>query len=324
VAANIDATVTAIKKQHGSGAIFKLGEKTSFDTETVSTGSLALDVAIGVGGVPMGRVIEVYGPESGGKTTLALHIVAESQKKGGLCAFIDAEHALDTSYAQKLGVDIDNLFVSQPDNGEQALEIAEALVRSGDVSIIVIDSVAALVPKAELEGEMGDPQMGLMARMMSQALRKLTAVVAKSNTCIIFINQLRDKIGVLFGSPETTTGGRALKFYASLRLDVRRIQQIKDGDKVIGARTRIKVVKNKVSTPFKEAEVDLIYGEGISKEADVLSLGVEKEIIQKSGAWFSYGSERIGQGAENAKTWLRENIKVRDEIESLIRKKIFI
>jgi recombination protein RecA len=273
-----------------------------------------------VGGFPRGRVIEVYGPESGGKTTLTLHVIAEAQKTGGIAAFIDAEHALDPTYARKLGVDVDNLLVSQPDNGEQALEIAEALIRSGGVDVVVVDSVAALVPKAELEGDMGDPQMGLQARLMSQALRKLTAIVSKSRTCLIFINQIREKIGVMFGNPETTTGGRALKFYSSIRVDIRRIQSIKDGDRVVGSRTRAKVVKNKVAAPFREAEFDIIYGEGVSREGDLLDVGVAKNVLEKSGTWISYKGERLGQGRENARLFLREHTDIRDKIEHDLRK----
>jgi recombination protein RecA len=288
----------------------------------IPTGSISLDSALGVGGFPRGRVIEIFGPESGGKTTMSLHVIAEAQKMGGQAAFIDAEHALDPIYARKLGVDVDNLLVSQPDNGEQALEIAEALIKSGAVDIIVVDSVAALVPKAELEGDMGDPQMGLQARLMSQALRKLTGIVSKSRTCLIFINQIREKIGVMFGNPETTTGGRALKFYASIRLDIRRIQAIKEGDKVVGSRTRGKVVKNKVAAPFREAEFDILYGEGISREGDLIDLGVDKGLIEKSGTWMSYGTERMGQGRENSRVFLKENIAVRDKLEAALRKNL--
>jgi recombination protein RecA len=290
----------------------------------ISTGCLSIDAALGVGGVPRGRVIEIYGPESGGKTTMTLHIIAEAQKMGGQAAFIDAEHALDPAYARKLGVDVDNLLVSQPDNGEQALEIAETLIRSGAVDVVVVDSVAALVPRAELEGDMGDPQMGLQARLMSQALRKLTAIVSKSRTCLIFINQIREKIGVMFGNPETTTGGRALKFYSSIRLDIRRIQSIKEGDRVIGSRTRAKVVKNKVAAPFREAEFDILYGEGVSREGDLLDLGVEKGILEKSGTWISFGGERLGQGRENARLFLKEHVDVREKIEKELRKKLGI
>jgi recombination protein RecA len=285
---------------------------------------LSIDAALGVGGFPRGRVIEIYGPESGGKTTMTLHVIAEAQKLGGQAAFIDAEHALDPVYARKLGVDVDNLLVSQPDNGEQALEIAETLIRSGGVDIVVVDSVAALVPKAELEGDMGDPQMGLQARLMSQALRKLTAIVSKSRTCLIFINQIREKIGVMFGNPETTTGGRALKFYASMRIDIRRIQAIKEGDKVVGSRTRAKVVKNKVAAPFREAEFDIVYGEGISREGDLIDLGVDKGLVEKSGTWFSFGGERMGQGRENARIFLKENKDIRDRLENALRKKLEI
>jgi recombination protein RecA len=290
----------------------------------IPTGALSIDAALGVGGVPRGRVIEIYGPESGGKTTLTLHIIAEAQKMGGQAAFIDAEHALDPVYARKLGVDVDNLLVSQPDNGEQALEIAETLIRSNGVDIIVVDSVAALVPRAELEGDMGDPQMGLQARLMSQALRKLTAIVSKSHTCLIFINQIRDKIGVMFGNPETTTGGRALKFYSSIRLDIRRIQSIKEGDRVVGSRTRAKVVKNKVAAPFREVEFDILYGEGVSREGDLIDLGVEHGVLEKSGTWISYGGERLGQGRENARVFLKEHSDIRNKLETALRKKLGI
>jgi recombination protein RecA len=286
----------------------------------IPTGSISIDAALGVGGLPRGRVIEIYGPESGGKTTLTLHVIAEAQKLGGQAAFIDAEHALDPSYARKLGVDVDNLLVSQPDNGEQALEIAEALIRSNAVDVVVVDSVAALVPRAELEGDMGDPQMGLQARLMSQALRKLTAIVSKSKTSLIFINQIREKIGVMFGNPETTTGGRALKFYSSIRIDIRRIQSIKEGDRVVGSRTRAKVVKNKVAAPFREAEFDIIYGEGVSREGDLLDVGVAKNILEKSGTWISYKGERLGQGRDNARIFLKENTDIRDKIETDLRK----
>lgn len=318
MAGNIDSTITGIEKQFGKGSIFRLGERKDIEVESISTGCLSIDMAIGVGGLPRGRVIEIYGPESGGKTTLTLHVIAQAQKKGGLCAFIDAEHALDINYANRLGVDTDNLFVSQPDNGEQALEITEALIRSGDVDVVVIDSVAALVPKAELEGDMGDPQMGLQARLMSQALRKLTAVVSKSNTILIFINQLRDKLGVMFGSPETTTGGKALKFYSSVRIDIRKIQAIKDGDKVIGARTRAKIVKNKVGTPFKEAEFDIIYGEGISSEGDLIDVGIVSGVLEKAGAWISFEKEHVGQGREKARIFLQQNPNIKDKIYSKI------
>jgi recombination protein RecA len=290
----------------------------------IPTGALSIDAALGVGGVPRGRVIEIYGPESGGKTTLTLHIIAEAQKMGGQAAFIDAEHALDPVYARRLGVDVDNLLVSQPDNGEQALEIAQKLIQSGAVDVIVVDSVAALVPRAELEGDMGDPQMGLQARLMSQALRKLTAIVSKSRTCLIFINQIREKIGVMFGNPETTTGGRALKFYSSIRLDIRRIQSIKEGDRVIGSRTRAKVVKNKVAAPFREAEFDILYGEGVSREGDLIDLGVEKGVLDKSGTWISFGGERLGQGRENVRVFLKENADIRGKIENTLRKKMGI
>ena len=290
--------------------------------EAISTGAISIDYALGIGGLPRGRVTEIFGPESSGKTTLALQVIAEAQKTGGMAAFVDAEHALDAQYAQKLGVDLDNLLVSQPDNGEQALEIVEVLIRSNSVDVVVVDSVAALVPKAEIEGEMGEAQMGLQARLMSQALRKLTGVVSKSKTTLIFINQLREKIGVMFGNPETTTGGRALKFYASVRIDIRRIASIKDGDQVIGGRTRVKVVKNKVAPPFREAEFDMMYGEGISREGDLLDLAVEKRIIEKSGAWFAFGGERLGQGRENAKQFLKDNADVRQAIEDRVRKEL--
>jgi recombination protein RecA len=321
----LDAAITQIEKQFGRGAIMRLGSRDVLvPVSVIPTGCLSLDAALGVGGFPRGRVVEVYGPESGGKTTMALHVIAEAQKLGGQAAFIDAEHALDPAYARKLGVDVDNLLVSQPDNGEQALEIAETLIRSGAVDVVVVDSVAALVPKAELEGEMGEPQMGLQARLMSQALRKLTAIVSKSKTCLIFINQIREKIGVMFGNPETTTGGRALKFYASIRLDIRRIQAIKDGDRVVGSRTRGKVVKNKVAAPFREAEFDILYGEGISREGDLLDLGVEKGVIEKSGTWLSFGGERMGQGRENARVFLKDNVDIRAKLEDMLRKKLGI
>jgi recombination protein RecA len=321
----LDAAIAQIEKAHGKGAIMRLGSRDVLVPVTViPTGCLSLDAALGVGGFPRGRVVEVYGPESGGKTTMTLHVIAEAQKLGGTAAFIDAEHALDPVYARKLGVDVDNLLVSQPDNGEQALEIAETLIRSGGVDVVVVDSVAALVPKAELEGEMGDPQMGLQARLMSQALRKLTAIVSKSRTCLIFINQIREKIGVMFGNPETTTGGRALKFYASIRLDIRRIQAIKEGDRVVGSRTRGKVVKNKVAAPFREAEFDILYGEGISREGDLIDLGVEKGLLEKSGTWISFNGERMGQGRENARVFLKENRDVRDKLETALRKKLEI
>jgi recombination protein RecA len=319
----LEAAISQIEKSYGKGSIMRLGSKDVLvPVNVIPSGCLSLDAALGVGGFPRGRVIEIYGPESGGKTTMTLHVIAEAQKLGGQAAFIDAEHALDPSYARKLGVDVDNLLVSQPDNGEQALEIAEALIRSGGVDIIVIDSVAALVPKAELEGDMGDPSMGLQARLMSQALRKLTAIVSKSRTSLIFINQIREKIGVMFGNPETTTGGRALKFYATMRVDIRRIQAIKEGDKVVGSRTRAKVVKNKVAAPFREAEFDIIYGEGISREGDLIDLGVDKGVLEKSGTWISFGSERMGQGRENARTFLKENKDICAKLESVLRKKM--
>jgi recombination protein RecA len=319
------AAIAQIEKDHGKGAIMRLGNRDVLvPVNVIPSGCLSIDAALGVGGFPRGRVIEIYGPESGGKTTLTLHVIAEAQKLGGQAAFIDAEHALDPIYARKLGVDVDNLLVSQPDNGEQALEIAETLIRSGGVDIVVVDSVAALVPKAELEGDMGDPQMGLQARLMSQALRKLTGIVSKSKTCLIFINQIREKIGVMFGNPETTTGGRALKFYASMRVDIRRIQAIKEGDKVVGSRTRAKIVKNKVAAPFREAEFDILYGEGISREGDLLDLGVDKGIIDKSGTWMSFGGERMGQGRENARVFLKENKDIRDKIQLALRKKMEI
>ncbi|MBZ5644825.1 MAG: recombinase RecA [Acidobacteriia bacterium] len=321
----LEAAIAQIEKQHGKGAIMRLGNRDVLvPVSVIPTGALSIDAALGVGGVPRGRVIEIYGPESGGKTTLTLHIIAEAQKMGGQAAFIDAEHALDPIYARKLGVDVDNLLVSQPDNGEQALEIAEALIRSNGVDIIVVDSVAALVPRAELEGDMGDPQMGLQARLMSQALRKLTAIVSKSRTCLIFINQIREKIGVMFGNPETTTGGRALKFYSSIRLDIRRIQSIKEGDRVIGSRTRAKVVKNKVAAPFREAEFDILYGEGVSREGDLIDLGVEHAILEKSGTWISFGTERLGQGRENARVFLKEHTDIRNKLENMLRKKMGI
>jgi len=317
----IEQAVSQIEKQFGRGSIMKLGDESFLDIPSISTGSLALDLALGVGGVPRGRVIEIYGPESSGKTTLALHVGAEAQAKGGMVAFIDAEHALDVTYARKLGVDVDSLLVSQPDTGEQALDIAEILVRSGAIDVLIIDSVAALVPKAEIEGEMGDHHVGLQARLMSQALRKLTATISKSKTSVIFINQIRMKIGVMFGNPETTTGGNALKFYASQRLDIRRIGAIKEGEQTIGNRTRVKVVKNKVAPPFKEAEFDIIYGEGISKDGDILDMGASLGIIEKSGAWYSFGEDRIGQGRQNVKRFLSENRDIRDRIADLIREK---
>ena len=317
----IDIAVGQIEKQFGKGSIMRLGQRNSIaPMEAISTGAISIDYALGIGGLPRGRVIEIFGPESSGKTTLALQVIAEAQRSGGMAAFVDAEHALDAQYAQKLGVDLDNLLVSQPDHGEQALEIVEVLIRSGSVDVVVVDSVAALVPKAEIEGEMGEAQMGLQARLMSQALRKLTGVVAKSKTILIFINQLREKIGVMFGNPETTTGGRALKFYASVRIDIRRIASIKDGDQVVGGRTRVKIVKNKVAPPFREAEFDIMYGEGISREGDLLDLAVEKRIVEKSGAWFAYSGDRLGQGRENAKQFLKENPEIRQTIEDRVRR----
>jgi recombination protein RecA len=319
----IDMAVGQIEKQFGKGSIMRLGQRGAIaPIEAISTGAISIDYALGVGGLPRGRVVEIFGPESSGKTTLALQVIAEAQKTGGMAAFVDAEHALDAQYAQKLGVDLDNLLVSQPDNGEQALEIVEVLVRSNSVDVVVVDSVAALVPKAEIEGEMGEAQMGLQARLMSQALRKLTGVVSKSKTTLIFINQLREKIGVMFGNPETTTGGRALKFYASVRIDIRRIASIKDGDQIIGGRTRVKIVKNKVAPPFREAEFDVMYGEGISREGDLLDLAVEKRIVEKSGAWFAFAGERLGQGRENAKQFLKENALVRQAVEDRVRKEL--
>ena len=316
----LDLALTQIEKQFGKGSIMRLGViDPNFVMDAVPSGSLALDSALGVAGYPRGRVIEIFGPESSGKTTLSIHAIAETQKLGGNAAFIDAEHALDANYARKLGVDIENLLVSQPDSGEQALEIAEVLIRSGAVDIVVIDSVAALVPRAELEGEMGEAQMGLQARLMSQALRKLTGIVSKSKTCLVFINQIREKIGVMFGNPETTTGGRALKFYSSVRVDVRRIASIKDGDEVVGNRTRAKIVKNKVAPPFREAEFDILYGVGISREGEILDLAVDKNIVEKSGAWFSFQGERLGQGRENARAFLKENPVYRDRIELALR-----
>jgi len=316
----LDLAVSQIEKQFGKGSIMRLGGIDSTAAlDAISSGSLSLDAALGVGGYPRGRVIEVFGPESSGKTTLTLHAIAEAQRLGGTAAFVDAEHALDANYARKLGVDVENLLVSQPDSGEQALEIAEVLIRSGAIDIVVIDSVAALVPRAELEGEMGEAQMGLQARLMSQALRKLTGIVSKSKTCLIFINQIREKIGVMFGNPETTTGGRALKFYASVRVDVRRIASIKDGDAVTGSRTKAKIVKNKVAPPFREAEFDIMYGEGISKEGDLLDLAVDKSIVEKSGAWFSFQGERLGQGRENARQFLKDNHDYRGRVELALR-----
>jgi recombination protein RecA len=319
----LDLAVGQIEKQFGKGSIMRLGQKGGIlPIETISTGAISIDYALGIGGMPRGRVVEIYGPESSGKTTLALQVIAQAQKAGGMAAFVDAEHALDASYAQKLGVDLDGLLVSQPDNGEQALEIVEVLIRSGGVDVVVVDSVAALVPRAEIEGEMGEAQMGLQARLMSQALRKLTGVVSKSKTCLIFINQLREKIGVMFGNPETTTGGRALKFYASVRVDIRRIASIKEGEAVVGGRTRVKVVKNKLAPPFREAEFDVMYGEGISREGDLLDLAVENKVIEKSGAWFAYGGERLGQGRENVKQFLRDHPDMTRAIEDRVRKEL--
>jgi recombination protein RecA len=319
----LELAVGQIEKQFGKGSIMRLGQRGGVTPiETIPTGAISIDYALGIGGMPRGRVVEIFGPESSGKTTLALQVIAQAQKTGGMAAFVDAEHALDASYAQKLGVDLDGLLVSQPDNGEQALEIVEVLVRSGGVDVVVVDSVAALVPRAEIEGEMGEAQMGLQARLMSQALRKLTGVVSKSKTCLVFINQLREKIGVMFGNPETTTGGRALKFYASVRVDIRRIASIKDGDAVIGGRTRVKIVKNKLAPPFREAEFDVMYGEGISREGDLLDLAVEHKIVEKSGAWFAYGGDRLGQGRENAKTFLRDNPVIFKTIEERVRREL--
>ena len=316
----LDAAISKIEKDFGKGAIMKLGDKSkNMDVETVPTGSLSLDLALGLGGLPKGRVVEIYGPESSGKTTVTLHMVAEVQKRGGIAGFIDAEHALDPSYARRIGVDIDNLYISQPDNGEQALEITEMMVRSGAVDIIVVDSVAALVPKAEIDGDMGDSHVGLQARLMSQALRKLTAIISKSNCIVIFINQLREKVGVMFGSPETTTGGRALKFYSSIRMDIRRIEAIKQGGEIVGNRTRGKVVKNKVAPPFKEAEFDIMFGKGISREGDILDLAANTGIVNKSGAWYSYNDAKIGQGRENTKNYFRENPEIMEEIEHKVR-----
>jgi recombination protein RecA len=317
----VEQAISQIERQFGRGSIMKMGDEKIVHVPAISTGSLALDIALGVGGVPRGRILEIYGPESSGKTTLALHIAAEAQSEDGMVAFIDAEHALDVGYARNLGVDVDSLLVSQPDTGEQALDIAEILVRSGAIDVLIVDSVAALVPKAEIEGEMGDHHVGLQARLMSQAMRKLTAAISKSMTCVIFINQIRMKIGVMFGNPETTTGGNALKFYATQRLDIRRIGAIKEGDQVVGNRTRVKVVKNKIAPPFKDAEFDIIYGEGISKEGDILDLGASLGVIEKSGAWYSFGDERIGQGRQNVKRFLAENTDIRDKIADIIREK---
>ncbi|MBC8537017.1 recombinase RecA [Feifania hominis] len=315
----LETALAQIEKQFGKGAVMKLGENASMNVGHIPTGSIALDAALGIGGVPRGRIVEIYGPESSGKTTLALHVIAEAQKLGGDAAFVDAEHALDPVYAKALGVDVDSLLVSQPDTGEQALEITEALVRSGAIDVVVVDSVAALVPRAEIEGEMGDSHVGLQARLMSQALRKLAGAIAKSNTVVIFINQLREKVGVVYGNPETTPGGRALKFYASVRIDVRRIEQLKSGTDVVGSRTRAKVVKNKVAPPFKDAEFDILYGQGISKESELIDIGVKYDIINKAGAWFSYGDMRIGQGKDNAREFIRQNPEIAQEIDGKIR-----
>jgi recombination protein RecA len=321
----VELALSQIEKQFGKGSIMRLGSKEAIvPISTISTGSISFDAALGVGGVPRGRVVEIFGPESSGKTTITLQIIAEAQKLGGMAAFVDAEHALDPAYAKKLGVDIDNLLISQPDYGEQALEITEALVRSGAIDVLVVDSVAALVPKAELDGEMGDSHMGLQARLMSQALRKLTGTVSKSRTCLIFINQIREKIGVMFGNPETTTGGRALKFYSSVRIDIRRIAAVKDGDVVVGSRTKVKIVKNKVAAPFRDAEFDILYGEGISREGDVLDLAVANNVVEKSGAWFSYSGERIGQGRENVRQYLKDNRDTFDRIHQQLRQKLGI
>lgn len=319
----VEMAVDQIEKQFGKGSIMRLGEATKMNVQTIPTGSLSLDIALGVGGVPRGRIIEIYGPESSGKTTLAYHIIAEAQKRGGLAAFVDAEHALDPEYAKNIGVNIEKLLISQPDTGEQALEIAETLVRSNAIDVLVVDSVAALVPRAEIEGEMGDSHMGLQARLMSQALRKLTGAISKSNTTVIFINQIRMKIGVMFGNPETTTGGNALKFYASVRMDIRRTEQIKDGENVIGNHVKVKIVKNKVAPPFKSAEFDIMYNEGISKEGDVLDLAVKEGLVSKTGAWYEYSGSKIGQGREAAKQYLKDNPKIYQELESKIRKKYF-
>ncbi len=316
----LEAAISKLEKDYGKGAVMKLGESgANMNVETIPTGSLSLDIALGLGGVPKGRIIEVYGPESSGKTTVALHMIAEVQKRGGIAGFIDAEHALDPVYAKNIGVDIDNLYISQPDNGEQALEITETMVRSGAMDIVIVDSVAALVPKAEIDGEMGDSHVGLHARLMSQALRKLTAAISKSNCVVIFINQLREKVGVMFGNPETTTGGRALKFYSSIRLDVRRIETLKQGGEMVGNRTRVRVVKNKIAPPFREAEFDIMFGKGISKEGDILDLAANENIINKSGAWYSYDGQKIGQGRENSKQFLREHPEIMEEVEAKVR-----
>ena len=318
----LDVALAQIEKQHGKGSVMKLGDSgANINIETVPTGSVSLDIALGLGGIPKGRIVEIYGPESSGKTTVALHMVAEVQKRGGIAGFIDAEHALDPVYARNIGVDIDNLYISQPDYGEQALEITETMVRSGAIDIIIVDSVAALVPKAEIDGEMGDSHVGLQARLMSQALRKLTAVISKSNCIVIFINQLREKVGIMFGNPETTTGGRALKFYSSIRLDVRKIETLKSGGEVVGSRTRIKVVKNKIAPPFKEAEFDIMFGQGISREGDILDLAADADVVNKSGAWYAYNGEKIGQGRENAKAFLKENPDIFNAIEKQVREK---
>jgi recombination protein RecA len=317
----LDIAVTQIEKDYGKGSIMRLGTKDALvPVEVIPTGSISFDTALGIGGMPRGRVVEIFGPEASGKTTIALHVVAEAQKRGGMAAYVDAEHALDATYARRLGVDVDNLLVSQPDYGEQALEIASALVRSNAVDVLVVDSVAALVPKAELDGDMGDSLPGLQARLMSQALRKLTGIVSKSKTCFVFINQMREKIGIMFGNPETTTGGRALKFYSSVRVDIRRIASIKDGDRIVGSRTKVKIVKNKIAAPFREAEFDILYGEGISKEGDLIDVAAERNLLEKTGAWFSFAGERIGQGRENAKQFLRDNPDVRKKLEIEVRK----
>jgi len=320
----LQLTLDKIDKDYGKGTIMKMGDKAVADVPTIPSGSLSLDIALGIGGIPRGRVVEIYGPESSGKTTLAIHIIAEAQKKGGIAAIIDAEHAFDRTYAEKLGVDVENLLISQPDNGEQALEITDHLIRSGAIDVIVIDSVAALTPKAEIEGEMGDSRMGLQARLMSQALRKLTANINKTNTCCIFINQLRDKIGIMFGSPETTTGGNALKFYATIRIDIRKIGQIKDGEEISGNRTKVKVVKNKLAPPFKKAEFDIIFGEGISKIGEIIDLGAELNVIKKSGSWFSYGETKLGQGRDAVKQLLKDNPELADELEKKIKEQLVI